>query len=83
MGYCLPDSSPFIIRNPETSSRVTLAALGIVFQTNLLTNYKHGAEYGFQTKLLTNYKHGAEYGFQTKLLTNYKHGVLSGRQYRA
>ena len=67
MGYCLPDSSPFIIRNPETSSRVTLAALGIVFQTNLLTTYKHGAEYGFQTKLLTNYKHG----------------VLSGRQYRA
>ena len=44
MGYCLPDSSPFIIGNPETSSRVTLAALGIVFQTNLLTNYKHGAE---------------------------------------
>ena len=57
--------------------------LGTVFQTNLLTNYKHGAEYGFQTKLLTNYKHGAEYVFQTKLLTNYKHGVLSGRQYRA
>ena len=44
MGYCLPDSSPFIIGNPETASRVTLASLGIVFQTNLLTNYKHGAE---------------------------------------
>ena len=32
--YCLPDSSPFIIGNPETTSRVTLASLGIVFQTN-------------------------------------------------
>ena len=42
--YCLPDSSPFIIGNPETSSRVTLATLGIVFQTKLITNYKHGAE---------------------------------------
>ena len=42
--YCLPDSRLSLSRNPETSSRVTLAALGIVFQTNLLTNYKHGAE---------------------------------------
>ena len=33
--YCLPDSSPFIIGNPETPSRVTLAALGIGFQPNL------------------------------------------------
>ena len=33
--YCLPDSSTFIIGNPETASRVTLAALGIGFQPNL------------------------------------------------
>ena len=33
--YCLPDSRPLLIYNPETSSRVTLATLGIVFQTNL------------------------------------------------
>ena len=50
MGYCLPDSSPFIIDNPETSSRVTLATLGIVFQTNLLTNYKLGTEYWLPDK---------------------------------
>ena len=50
MGYCLPDSSPFIIGNPETSSRVTLATLGIVFQTNLLTNYKLGTEYWLPDK---------------------------------
>ena len=36
--YCLPDSSPFIIGNPETPSRVTLASLGIVFQTTKLNN---------------------------------------------
>ena len=46
--YCLPDSSPFIIGNPETSSRVTLATLGIVFQTKLITNYKHGVECGLE-----------------------------------
>ena len=45
MGYCLPDSITSIsFSNPETSSRVTLATLGIVFQTKLITNYKHGAE---------------------------------------
>ena len=31
--YCLPDSSPIYVYNPETSSRVTLASLGTVFQT--------------------------------------------------
>ena len=31
-----------MVINPETSSRVTLATLGIVFQTKLITNYKHG-----------------------------------------
>ena len=35
MGYCLPDSSLLLSYNPETSSRVTLAALGIGFQPNL------------------------------------------------
>ena len=35
--YCLPDSHPLLIYNPETSSRVTLALLGIVFQTKLPT----------------------------------------------
>ena len=33
--YCLPDSSFLLSCSPETSSRVTLASLGIVFQTNL------------------------------------------------
>ena len=38
MGYCLPDSITSIsFSNPETSSRVTLATLGIVFQTKLPT----------------------------------------------
>ena len=36
--YCLPDSRPLLIYNPETSSRVTLALLGIVFQTNLIAS---------------------------------------------
>ena len=31
--YCLPDSSLLLSYNPETSSRVTLASLGTVFQT--------------------------------------------------
>ena len=69
MRYCLPDSSPFIIGNPETASRVTLATLGIVFQTNLLTNYKLGTEYWLPDK--TYYK------LQTWSL------VLAGSQYRA
>ena len=30
--YCLPDSPPLLGFNPETSSRVTLASLGIGFQ---------------------------------------------------
>ena len=33
--YCLPDSSLLLSYNPETSSRVTLASLGTVFQTGL------------------------------------------------
>mgnify|MGYP003551903092 CR=1 FL=1 len=35
--YCLPDSNLYISRNPETSSRVTLASLGIGFQPKLNT----------------------------------------------
>ena len=35
--YCLPDSSYLLGCNPETSSRVTLASLGTVFQTDHLT----------------------------------------------
>ena len=31
--YCLPDSLLLRIYNPETSSQVTLASLGTVFQT--------------------------------------------------
>ena len=34
MGYCLPDSLSLLVCNPETASRVTLAALGIGFQPN-------------------------------------------------
>ena len=34
--YCLPDSSPLRGYSPETSSRVTLASLGIGFQPNLV-----------------------------------------------
>ena len=34
--YCLPDSRPAMLLNPETSSRVTLASLGTVFQTGLV-----------------------------------------------
>ena len=41
MGYCLPDSSLLLSYNPETSSRVTLASLGIVFQTKLFTTDTH------------------------------------------
>ena len=33
--YCLLDSYPLLAFNPETSSRVTLASLGTVFQTAL------------------------------------------------
>ena len=33
--YCLPDSFTWCTYNPETSSRVTLASLGIVFQTKV------------------------------------------------
>ena len=33
--YCLPDSTSLYGYNPETSSRVTLATLGTVFQTEL------------------------------------------------
>ena len=39
--YCLPDSFTWCTNNPETSSRVTLASLGIVFQTKLVTTYTH------------------------------------------
>ena len=34
MWYCLPDSLSLFVYNPETASRVTLAALGTVFQTD-------------------------------------------------
>ena len=41
MGYCLPDSITSIsFSNPETSSRVTLATLGIVFQTKLVVAHQ-------------------------------------------
>ena len=34
MWYCLPDSLSLLVYNPETASRVTLATLGTVFQTD-------------------------------------------------
>ena len=34
--YCLPDSLSSCVYNPETSSRVTLASLGIGFQPKLV-----------------------------------------------
>ena len=37
MWYCLPDSLSLLVYNSETASRVTLATLGIVFQTKLPT----------------------------------------------
>ena len=41
--YCLPDSSSLLGINPETSSRVTLASLGIAFQATLvgLLSYRY------------------------------------------
>ena len=33
--YCLPDSCIYVFLYPETLSRVTLASLGIGFQTNI------------------------------------------------
>ena len=65
--YCLPDSSPILVFSPETSSRVTLAALGIGFQPKLpIKNYT--------TRQLNNYT--------TKQLYN-KTTNLAGSQYRA
>ena len=58
-----------MVINPETASRVTLATLGIVFQTKLITNYKHGAECCLPDKTY--------YQLQTWSL------VLAGSQYRA
>jgi len=39
--YCLPDSRLLIVCNPETSSRVTLATLGTVFQTGIVALSAH------------------------------------------
>ena len=39
--YCLPDSRFFPVCNPETSSRVTLATLGTVFQTDFVALLAH------------------------------------------
>ena len=41
MWYCLPDSLSLLVYNPETSSRVTLALLGTVFQTALTVLARH------------------------------------------
>ena len=41
-GYCLPDSRLSCGYNPETSSRVTLASLGIGFQPNLAYSVDSG-----------------------------------------
>ena len=50
--YCLPDSSLLLSYNPETSSRVTLATLGTVFQTDHLTTQSSNNK---TTKPLNNY----------------------------
>ena len=47
--YCLPDSSLLLSYNPETSSRVTLASLGIVFQTTKQQNNKTTRQQNNQT----------------------------------
>ena len=41
MWYCLLDSLSLLVYNPETSSRVTLALLGTVFQTALTVLARH------------------------------------------
>ena len=51
--YCLPDSSPMYVYNPETSSRVTLASLGIVFQTTKQQNNKTTRQQNNQTTILS------------------------------
>ena len=38
--YCLPDSYSLPCYNPETSSQVTLALLGIAFQANLIRSIR-------------------------------------------
>ena len=52
--YCLPDSSPLHFHNPETASRVTLAMLGTVFQTDQKTTKQHKQLNNKATKQLNN-----------------------------
>ena len=49
--YCLPDSNLYIGRNPETLSRVTLASLGIVFQTDLVVLLNDNIAGGYYKQL--------------------------------
>ena len=46
--------------NPETSSRVTLATLGTVFQTNLLTNNKTTIQLNDKTTNLAGSQYRAQ-----------------------
>ena len=53
--YCLPDSRFFPVCNPETSSRVTLATLGTVFQTGIVGCWYY-TEINWQVYLYSNRK---------------------------
>ena len=58
--YCLPDSSSILVFTPETSSRVTLAALGIGFQPNLPTNNKTTIQLNDKTTNLSGRQYRAQ-----------------------
>ena len=62
MWYCLPDSLSLLVYNPETSSWVTLALLGTVFQT--ATTYFINPETASRVTLAS-----LDTVFQTKLPT--------------
>ena len=68
--YCLPDSSPLHFHNPETASRVTLAMLGTVFQTDQKTTKQHKQLNNKATKQLNNQTTRPQYNQTTKQPNN-------------
>ena len=93
--YCLPDSFFCYSLYPETSSRVTLAALGIGFQPKLPTT-KHQQPIIIYFYLLIFYSQQSDHKFWLEANTERsesnpgrslgvktKKGKLSGRQYLA
>ena len=93
--YCLPDSFFCYSLYPETSSRVTLAALGIGFQPKLPTT-KHQQPIIIYFYLLIFYSQQSDHKFWLEANTERsesnpgrslgiktKKGELSGRQYLA